>query len=310
MAYFDPTNPTKVLVDASPTGLGAILMQDGKVISYGSRVLTDVESRYSQTEREMLAVVWATEHYHLYLYSAKPGKDDANPADFISRHRDKATPFPDNIAETYVNYLSNNIIPKAMTLSEVQKETKNDSTLQKLSQAVETNHWSDPEIQMYTDLKDELSVCDGLIIRGTRLVLPKSSQHQAIELVQTGHQGIVNIKRLLREKVWFPSIDRMVQERIKNCIPCQAATQGTMPKPEPLNMTPLPKAPCCEIAIDFVGPFPSGEVLLVVIDEFSRFPQVKILHSTTANAVIPKLDCIFSRRNTQSRQIGQWAPLQ
>ena len=61
MAYFD----------ASPTGLGDILMQDGKVISYGSRALPDVESRYSQTEREMLAVVWATEHYHLYLYGAK-----------------------------------------------------------------------------------------------------------------------------------------------------------------------------------------------------------------------------------------------
>ncbi|CAB4038457.1 uncharacterized protein K02A2.6-like [Paramuricea clavata] len=88
----------------------------------------------------------------------------------------------------------------------------------------------------------------------------------------------------------------MVQERIKNCIPCQAATQGTMPKPEPLNMTPLPKAPWCEIAIDFVGPFPSGEVLLVVIDEFSRFPEVEILHTTTANAVILKLDCIFSRQ--------------
>ena len=337
MAYFDPTKSTKVLVDASPTGLGAILMQDGKVISYGSRALTDVESRYSQTEREMLAVVWATEHYHLYLYGAKfavitdhkpllrifkshkptssridrwklrlmsynyeiiyrPGKDDANPADFISRHPDKATPFPDNIAENYVNYLCNNIIPKAMTLSEVQKETKNDSTLQKLSHAVETNHWSDPEIQRYKNVKDELSVCDGLIIRGTRLVLPKSLQHQAVELAHTGHQGIVKTKRLLREKVWFQSIDRMVQERIQNCIPCQAATQGSMPKPEPLNMTPLPKARWCEIAIDFVGPFPSGEVLLVVIDEFSRFPEVEILHSTTANAVIPKLDCIFSRQ--------------
>ena len=67
MAYFDPTKPTEVLVDASPAGVGAILIQDGKVISYGSRALSDVETRYSQTEREMLAIVWATEHYHLYL---------------------------------------------------------------------------------------------------------------------------------------------------------------------------------------------------------------------------------------------------
>ena len=233
--------------------------------------------------------------YH-YEVIYRPGKNDANPADFISRHPDQATPLPDNIAENYVNYLCNNIIPKAMTLSDVKSETKNDSTLQKLQRAIQTNHWSDPEIQSYINVKDELSVCDDLILRGTRLVLPKSLRHQAIELAHTSHQGIVKTKRLLREKVWFPTIHRMVQERIKNCIPCQAATQGTMPKPEPLEMTPLPKAPWSEIAIDFVGPFPSGEVLLVVIDEFSRFPEVEILHSTTANAVIPKLDGIFSRQ--------------
>ncbi len=50
MAYFDTAKPMDVLVDASPTGLGAILIQDGKVISYGSRALSNVETRYSQTE--------------------------------------------------------------------------------------------------------------------------------------------------------------------------------------------------------------------------------------------------------------------
>ena len=67
MAYFDTAKPMDVLVDASPTALGVILIQDGKVISYGSRALSDVETRYSQTEREMLAVVWAAEHYRLNL---------------------------------------------------------------------------------------------------------------------------------------------------------------------------------------------------------------------------------------------------
>ena len=70
MAYFDPSKPTTVIVDASPSGLGALLTQEGRVISYASRALSSVESRYSQTERE-LAVIWAIEHYHLYLYGAK-----------------------------------------------------------------------------------------------------------------------------------------------------------------------------------------------------------------------------------------------
>lgn len=337
MSYFDPTKPTEVIVDASPTGLGAILTQEEKIISYGSRALSDVETRYSQTEREMLAVVWATEHYHLYLYGAqftvitdhkpllgifkshkpaspridrwklrlmpyncevmyKPGKDAENPADFISRHPDESTPLPDNIAENYVNYLCNNIVPKAMTLSDVKNATKDDHGLQQVSRAIETNRWFIPEVKQYRKVKDELSICDGVILRGRRLVLPQSLQSQAVELAHAGHQGIVKTKRLLREKVWFPSIDRMVESRIKNCVPCQAATQGTTPSPEPLNMTPLPKAPWKEVAVDFVGPFPSGELLLVAIDEYSRFPEVEILHSTTAKAVIPKLDSIFSRQ--------------
>ena len=50
MAYFDPKEQTDTVLsmDASPVGLGSILMQNGKVIAYASRALTDVEKRYSQ----------------------------------------------------------------------------------------------------------------------------------------------------------------------------------------------------------------------------------------------------------------------
>ena len=61
MSYFNPAQETEVIVDASPVGLGGLLVQDGKVISYASRALSDVESRYSQTEREMPAIVCASD---------------------------------------------------------------------------------------------------------------------------------------------------------------------------------------------------------------------------------------------------------
>ena len=72
LAYFNPNKQTTIYVDASPVGLGAILTQkhpDGqKVITYASKALSPVEQRYSQTEREALAVVWACEHFHvIYL---------------------------------------------------------------------------------------------------------------------------------------------------------------------------------------------------------------------------------------------------
>ena len=73
VCHFRTGQPTKIVVDASPVGLGAILLQrqqegDFKPVSYASRSLSKVEQRYSQTEREALAVIWACERFHLYVY--------------------------------------------------------------------------------------------------------------------------------------------------------------------------------------------------------------------------------------------------
>ena len=134
-AYFDPEKDTEISVDASPVGLAAILAQvdpktdEKHVITYASRSLTATEQLYSQTEREGLAIVWACEHLHLYVYgkpvtiytdhkplvsiydnpSSKPParierwalrlqpyqvtvkyrRGDINPADYLSRHPTK-----------------------------------------------------------------------------------------------------------------------------------------------------------------------------------------------------------------------------
>ena len=50
MAYFDPSKRSILLVDARPVGLGAVLTQGGKVISYASKALSSVDRRYSQIE--------------------------------------------------------------------------------------------------------------------------------------------------------------------------------------------------------------------------------------------------------------------
>lgn len=77
MSYFYPERETNVIVDASPVSLGAILAQRDKttnhtnIVTYASRALTPVEQRYSQMEREALAIVWSCEYFHLYLYGAE-----------------------------------------------------------------------------------------------------------------------------------------------------------------------------------------------------------------------------------------------
>ena len=99
-------------------------------------------------------------------------------------------------------------------------------------------------------------------------------------------------KALLHEKVWFPGIDRMVKATIDHCISCQAT--GRPNPPEPLQMSEIPQGPWQKVHADFYGPLPSGEYLLVVIDRYSRYPEVEIVRSTKASSVIPKFDKIFS----------------
>ena len=72
LGYFDKDALTQAIADASPVGLGAVLTQmskDGpRIISYASRSLTGTETRYSQTEKEALALIWACEKFHPYIY--------------------------------------------------------------------------------------------------------------------------------------------------------------------------------------------------------------------------------------------------
>jgi len=163
------------------------LIQEGKVLGCASRALSDVESRYSQTEREMLAVVWVVEHFHLFVYGAqfsvitdhkpligifknhkqtslrierwklrlmsyhcqliyRPGIDAENPADLMSRHPSSTAPVEPNLAEVYVNYVSINAVPNAMTLEKIKQETKHDAEMQAVIKAVETDQWSAPDV--------------------------------------------------------------------------------------------------------------------------------------------------------------------
>ena len=68
LKYFDPEKPTVVQCDASESGLGACIMQEGHPIAYASRSLTATECNYAQIEKELLAIVFAMERFENYVY--------------------------------------------------------------------------------------------------------------------------------------------------------------------------------------------------------------------------------------------------
>lgn len=68
LAIFDPSKPIVVQTDSSKDGLGSVLLQDGQPVAYASRSLTATEQRYAQIEKELLAIVFACERFHHFLY--------------------------------------------------------------------------------------------------------------------------------------------------------------------------------------------------------------------------------------------------
>jgi hypothetical protein len=68
LTTYDPKKPIVLAVDASNLGLGAVIMQDGKPLGYGSRTLLPSEQNYSAIEKEMLAIVFGCEKFYVFLY--------------------------------------------------------------------------------------------------------------------------------------------------------------------------------------------------------------------------------------------------
>ncbi len=244
MAYFNMSKETTVSVDVSPVGVCPTLSQntkgrnDNKVVAYASRVLTDVEKCYSQTEKEALAIVWAVEHFHLYLYGKdftlitdhkpleviygsrkskpsarierwvlrlqpytfkaayKAGAD--NPVDYLSRHPVQVKDMRNQkMTESYVNFITTNSVPKAMTLEEIRKATDEDKTLRALRAAIKLNRWHYDIVKQFKAARDELTVTsDGIVLRGTRIVIPEASQRRAIALAHETHLRLTKKKAL------------------------------------------------------------------------------------------------------------------
>lgn len=238
-----------------------------------------------------------------YKFNLIYRKGASNTADYLSRHPkpESANAIPwleEEIKNVCINAI--NMYENSVSLADIRAATDRDSVLQKVMANVQNNTWSaeSKDVQPFKQVCAELCVAAGLLLRGNRVVIPETLKSKVVKQAHSSHQGVVKTKAFLRETVWFPGIDKLVEEEVANCLPCQTTVkQDTL---EPLKMSPLPSAPWEEISADFLGPFQNGDYLLVVMDDYSRFPECEFLRSTSFQATAPKLDAIFSRHGFPS----------
>lgn len=114
-----------------------------------------------------------------------------------------------------------------------------------------------------------------------------------MQLAHEGHPGECLMKRRLRSKCWWPKLENGVVKFVKNCIECPTVSAPS--RPEPMKRRAFPLGPWIDIALDFLGPLPTGEYVLVITDYYSRYVELEIMRTITSAPTIERLDKIFRR---------------
>ncbi|XP_055850620.1 uncharacterized protein K02A2.6-like [Episyrphus balteatus] len=126
-----------------------------------------------------------------------------------------------------------------------------------------------------------------------KLVIPFSLRSKVLELAHEGHPGETVMKRRLRSKVWWPLIDRDVENCVKKCYDCLLVSRPI--NPVPMKRQQFPEGPWLCLAMDLLGPLPNHDFVFVVIDYYSRYHELKFIRRITSSVIIEILEELFSR---------------
>ena len=113
-------------------------------------------------------------------------------------------------------------------------------------------HTTLDELKPYQQRKDQLSIHNGCILLGSRVVVPVAGQAKVIKEFHQGNPVITRMKGLARSFVWWPGMDRQCKEKIKSCQSCQ---QNQRPAVVPLLPWEWPQRPWVGLHVDYAGPF-------------------------------------------------------
>ncbi|XP_056132822.1 uncharacterized protein K02A2.6-like, partial [Lampris incognitus] len=184
-----------------------------------------------------------------------------------------------------------------ISTTDIRNNTRSDPTLSRVLEMVTIGHFpntknTDTELSVFLTHQNDLTIQQGCLMWGTRVVVPPKLRPRVLNELHTAHPGVVRMKRLARSYVWWPGIDSQIELQAKSCHSCQRSQKE--PSLAPLHPWMWPSGPWERIHVDFAGPF-EGHMYLVVVDAHSKWPEVQIMDSTTASKTITVLRGLFSR---------------
>ena len=237
-----------------------------------------------------------------YDIEFKRTQDHAN-ADGLSR-LPQGDRQPPNTASAF---LIGQIQALPVTAQQLAVATRQDPILGRIHGYIR-NGWpasTSEEYQPFRDRQQQLSTEGQIVLWGNRVIIPEKLRPAILKELHRNHPGITRMKGLARSYLWWPGLDKDMEQYVAQCEACQAVRNS--PAPAPLHPWLWPTKPWRRIHIDFAGPV-EGKMYLIVVDAHSKWPEVIAMNSTTSTQTIIELRRLFSMYGLPQQLVSDNGP--
>jgi len=257
----------------------------------------------SKSPARLRRMLLALRPYHISIVF-KPGRE-IPVADALSRlHAPDdgiRTPLQEEI-DVYVHSVMTSLPVRDKKFQAIKKASEEDQIIDVLITTIR-NGWPislkrcPKEVIDHWNFREELTVCDGVVMKGDRILIPKSMRAEILQQLHTPHLGIEKTRQRARQVVFWPGISKAIDEATRQCESC--AKFGPSNQKEPLMSIPPPSLPWEHLGCDLMEL--DGVDYLVTSDYYSRWLEVDQMTSTTSSAIIEKLSVHFAREGIPQR---------
>lgn len=202
---------------------------------------------------------------------------------------------PEDEMKAFVGSVVDSLPASDKKLKEITEAQEEDEVCKEIKQCC-LEGWPDKHrvpdaVKPYWRERGEMTVVQGLIMKGTRILIPSHMRLDVLDKIHQGHLGISKCRERAKQSVWWPGLSNQIQDMVQSCRTC---AKHQVNRPEPLSPTSFPERPWQTLAIDF---FKCENVdYLLVVDYFSRYVEVCAMHKNkTTTEVCKAMKSIFSR---------------
>ena len=180
-----------------------------------------------------------------YTISHEPGKSlhtaDTLSRDPISRSLNLQEKKLENDVKAYVDYVVQYLPATEDRLEDIRVQQHQDEVTRRLIDYC-TEGWPERSqlpgiLKLYWAVRHELTIQQGLLMKGNRLVIPVSMRMDILKRIHEGHQGIVECRERAKISVWWPGLSKQLEELVIGCSICVKHCPNV---PEPLIPSQLP----------------------------------------------------------------------